>query len=160
YSLAMPNVVQSLTQLVTAPVESFDALVCSSQAVLRMVRSVTGLFSDYLRERQGGDPSLRMRLEVIPPGVPTDTYRPVSPEQKQAQRKPLKINPDEIAVLYAGQIAFHARAHPMPLFVGLAEAARATNQKVHLLLAGWSYQEALLKAFTEGARIFAPNVRV
>ena len=69
--LSHPPTVQALGALVTAPVESFDALICPSQAARKFVQAVAGVYCDFLRERFGGQPALRMRLEVIPPAVAT-----------------------------------------------------------------------------------------
>jgi hypothetical protein len=45
------------------------------------------------------------------------------------------------------------------MFVGLAEAARATGKNVHLMLSGWAANEAIMNSFLEGARTLAPGVR-
>src|SRR5947199_181540 len=45
-----------LCDLVTAPFEPYDALICTSSAVVRVVRTVTGAYADYLRDRFGVTP--------------------------------------------------------------------------------------------------------
>jgi glycosyltransferase involved in cell wall biosynthesis len=159
-SVSHPNTVQALGQLLTAPFEAHDALVCTSQAQLRFVKAILGAWADFLRERMGGQPTARLRLEHIQPGVPIDVFRPVPEEQRQAQRKALKIAPDEVAVLWTGQVSMHLRGHPYPLFTGISEAARRTGKKAVLLLAGWATQEAILKVVADACRIFAPNIRL
>jgi glycosyltransferase involved in cell wall biosynthesis len=150
----------ALCQLVTAPFESCDALICTSQAVVDTVRAVAGAYADYLRDRHGGTPRIRVRLERIPLGVNTDRYRPPTPAERTAQRQALHIADDELAVLFVGRLSFHAKAHPFPIFHGLAQAARNTGRKVHLILAGWAASPDILNAFVEGVREFAPGVRV
>src|SRR5262245_43777031 len=56
-----------LCQLVTAPYEPYDTLICTSTAVEHMVRTVMGHYADVLRDRFGGDPAPRVALEMIPP---------------------------------------------------------------------------------------------
>ncbi|MBX6312652.1 MAG: glycosyltransferase family 4 protein [Isosphaeraceae bacterium] len=160
HTLASLNGTEALCSLVTAPFEPYDALICTSRAVTQMVRATTGAYSDFLRDRFGGQPELRLRLETIPLGVDPDKFRPPTPEERAASRYTLGIADDEVVVLFVGRLSAHAKAHPFPLYDGLARAARATGRKVHLLLAGWAANEPIRKAFQDGARVFAPGVRV
>ncbi len=128
--------IEALHSLVTAPFEPFDAVVCPSRAIEEMVRTTAGAYADDLRERFGGDPSLRLRLEVIPWGIDVDRQRPATTEERSGARRALGLGDEEIAVLSAGPISFHAKGHPFPLFEGLQRVARGNARKVHLLLAG------------------------
>lgn len=160
HTLCSANVAEALCNLVTAPFEPYDALVCTSTAVVKMVRAVTDNFADYLRDRHGGDPRLRLRLEHIPLGVDVDAYRPATTQERADRRKALGIGDDEVVVLFVGRLSHHSKAHPFPMFHGLGQAARATGRKVHLLLSGWSPHPAVRQAFADGAAAFAPGVRV
>jgi glycosyltransferase involved in cell wall biosynthesis len=160
HTLCSTSVAETLCQMVTAPFESFDALVCTSHAVVSVVRALTENYCDYLRERLGGAPRLRARLELIPLGVDTERFRPPTVDERRARRQMLGISDDEIVVLFVGRLSHHAKAHPFPMFHGLSQAARATGKKVHLLLAGWAAAPEIQNAFLDGARVFAPNVRV
>src|SRR5450432_2615734 len=48
HTLSSASAAHSLCDLLTAPFESFDALICTSKAVVEMVRAVTGAYADYL----------------------------------------------------------------------------------------------------------------
>jgi glycosyltransferase involved in cell wall biosynthesis len=148
-----------LGDLVTAPYEPYDALICTSQAVLRMVRTVTGSYADYLRDRHGGSPAVRLRLETIPLGVNPERFHPATPQERAAQRHALGATDDEVVVLFVGRLVYHAKAHPVPMLLALNRAALATRRKVHLVLAGWA-TPAILREYEEAARIFAPNLRL
>jgi glycosyltransferase involved in cell wall biosynthesis len=160
HTLCSADAVGRLRDLLLAPFEPYDALICTSRAVVRMVRAVTDAFADYLRDRFGGAPALRSRLELIPLGVDTDRYHPPRPEERAAVRAALTIADDEVVVLFVGRLSLHGKAHPFPLFAGLDRAVRATGRKVRLLCAGWATSDAILKAFAAGARDFAPGIRV
>jgi glycosyltransferase involved in cell wall biosynthesis len=149
-----------LCELVTGPFEPYDSLICTSRSVVNMVRAVTGAYIDFLRERMGGTPHVRMRLEMIPLGVDTQKFRPATEEERALNREALGVAYDEVAVLFVGRFAHHAKAHPFPIYHGVAEAARATGRKVHLLMCGWAANQAVMQAFRDGARAFAGNVRV
>lgn len=160
HTLASLGGLYSLNTMVTAPFESHDALICTSRAVTEMVRTVTGTYCDFLRDRFGGTPRLLPRLETIPLGVDTEEYRPAQPEERALVRQTLGLADDEVVVLFVGRLSFHAKANPYPMYCALARAARQTGRKVHLLLSGWASNELIHKAFHDGARVFAPNLRV
>jgi glycosyltransferase involved in cell wall biosynthesis len=160
HTICSRTVMQGLCEMVTAPFESFDALVCTSRAVRSSVETVTGAYTEYLRERDGGNPRLRARLELIPLGVDPHRFHPPSAEERAAARRKFRVTEDESAVLFVGRLSFHAKAHPFPLYAGLARARRETGRKLHLLLSGWAPNREVLTAFQDGARLFAPGVRV
>jgi glycosyltransferase involved in cell wall biosynthesis len=156
-SLAM---VHTLQQLALAPTEPCDALICSSAAVRETVRALLDRWSSYLRQRFGGDPASRLRLEVIPPCIDLAAYRPASAEQRLAQRLALGIAEGTVVVLCVGPLSLHLRASPVPLVQVLSEAARQAGQPVHLLLAGGVTNEAILRGIADGVRLFGPNLKV
>jgi glycosyltransferase involved in cell wall biosynthesis len=146
--------------MVTAPYESHDALVCTSAAVVRMVRALTGAYADYLRDRGGGTPGLRPRLETVPLGVNPERFRPATAAERAQRRAALHVADDAVAILFVGRFTPHAKAHPFPMFHGVAEAARRTGRSVHLILSGWAPHPTLLQTYLDAARAFAPGVPV
>jgi glycosyltransferase involved in cell wall biosynthesis len=160
HTLCSLEAVRQICDYVTAPFEPFDILVCTSSAVLDMVRQVAETYAEYLRDRFGGRPALGLRLAHVPLGVDTDRFRPATPEERVQQRQALGITDEEVAVLFVGRLSHHAKAHPVPMFDGLARAARETGQAVHLILSGWSASPGVHAAFVEGGRLFAAGVRV
>jgi hypothetical protein len=125
-----------------------------------MVERVWDAYAEHLRERLGGNPKPRIQTATIPLGVNTEKYRPATNEERTTERKRLGIAEDETAVLFVGRLSHHAKAHPFPMYRGLAQAAGHTGRKVHLLMVGWAASAPVMQAFSEGARAFAPNVRV
>lgn len=160
HTLASPGAANALCELVAAPFEPCDTLICTSRAVADMVRAVTSSYCDYLKERFGGNPTLRLRLETIPLGVNVGKFRPPSPEERAACRRELGVADNEVMVLSVGRLSHHAKAHPFPVFHAVNQAARRTGQKVHLVMAGWAANPAIAEAFRGGARYFAPAARV
>lgn len=160
HTTCTPNVMHGFAEMITAPFEPFDALICSSRSVLSTVKAVTGHHTEYLRERFGGQPTFRPRLEVIPLGVNHEKYHPATPEERRAARQTLSIHDDEVMVLCVGRLSHHAKAHPFPVWAAVEQAAQRTKQRIHLVFAGWAANAAIEGAFKEGARIFAPSVRV
>lgn len=159
HTLASPAAIAAICALVTAPFEPYDAVVCTSQAVVRMVRTVMDDWADYLSHRFGGRRPAGPRLEVIPLGVNVERFSPATDQQRQAARQLLRIEPDEVAVLCVGRLSHHAKAHPFPLFRAVSAAAERTGKRVHLMFAGWAAHPAIDSGFRDGAERFASNVR-
>ena len=134
-------------------------------AVANVVREVTEAYADHLRARLGVPPGKRPsaaisnRLKTIPLGVDVDRFHPASPEDRLLARRMLGVADDEVAILYVGRLSHHAKAHPFPMFRGAAQAAAASGQRLHLILAGWAAHPAVHAAFVDGARTFAVGVR-
>jgi hypothetical protein len=94
---------------------------------------------------------------VIPLGVDCDFFdlRPVT---RKAWRQELGIGADDVALLFMGRLSFHAKAHPLPMYVAAEAAAKATNRRVHLIQAGWFANLAIEQAFRQGAKQLCPSV--
>lgn len=160
HTLASPAAVAGLRALLTAPFEEYDALVCTSRAVVDMVKAVIGAFADYLRDRFGGNPVLRPRLERIPLGVDLDRYRPATADERAAARRALSVEDGEVMMLCVGRLSHHAKAHPFPVFHAAQQAARRSGRAVHLVFAGWAAHRAVGREYKAAARYFAPAARV
>ncbi len=160
HTLSTQAAVQALCELVTAPYEAFDSLVCTSRAVADMVHAVTGAYGEYLKERFGGSPGMRSRIEVIPLGVNPDRFRPPSVDERSRRRAQLGVGAEDVVILCVGRLSHHAKAHPFPVFFAAEQAARQTGKKVRLVFAGWAAHPAIDRAFREGAARFAPSVNV
>lgn len=158
HTICSRAIMDTFTSLVTAPFEPYDTLFCISRASVEVVRRVTSNYAAWLKERHGGNPRLRARLEHVPLGVDTEKFRPATPEERASARKELGIDPNALVVLYVGRFTHFAKVHPFPMFRGVAEAARATGRKVHIVLAGWAEEDKVTQLFEEGARIFAAGI--
>lgn len=160
HTLCTARAVEVLRGLVTDPWEEYDRLICTSTAVQQMVKTVTQNFSDYLRDRHGGDPRPKIGLETIPLGVNTQRFLPATAAERTTFRQQLKIANDEIAVLFVGRMSHHAKAHPFPMFQSAADAARRSGKRIRLLMVGWSPSGAVSEAFEAAAQAVAVGVRV
>lgn len=160
HTIATKYVMGSIGDLVTAPVQPWDALICTSAAVKTAVERVMGSWIEYLASRTGGQPKILVKLPVIPLGVDCSAF----PEGLEAlnardrQRQELGIAPEDIVVLFVGRLTFSAKAHPVPMYIALERAAQRTKQKIHLIQAGWIEDPREEPDFKNSARIFCPSV--
>ena len=160
HTTASQDTMNEIAGLLRQPAMPWDALVCTSSAVVETVRKVHEAEADYLRWRLGAD--IRFdgpQLPVIPLGVHCDDFG-FSDAQRANARQALQLEPDEVAGLFVGRLVFHAKAHPFAMYRGLQMAAERTGKKVALILCGWVPNEAVAEAFRSGAAQFAPDVRL
>ncbi len=160
HTIASDTVMEDIGQLLTSPVQSWDALICTSQAVKSTLQRLLDNWADYLGRRSGGRFKPEVQMPIIPLGVDTARYAatPQAEEARMAIRRGLGIGDDDIAVLYFGRMSFHAKAHPLPMYLGLEEAAKRTGKRIHLLQAGRFANDGVEQEFREGARRYCPGV--
>lgn len=148
----------SITDMLSAPVMPWDALICTSQAVKSHVTTLLEAQTDYLQWRLGVRPQTLPQLPVIPLGVHCEDFASTAAEKEEARRA-LGIADDEVVALFVGRLSFHAKAHPHAMYIGLEAAARQTGKKTALVQCGWFGTENVEKAFKDGAARFCPSVR-
>lgn len=135
HTMASDRAMDLVADMLVAPVQPWDALVCTSNAVRKMVRTLLEQQALYLRERMGATRCIGPELPVIPLGVDCGSLAP-DPAARARWRAELGIGEDEVAILQFGRISIHMKAHPLPLFVALQRAAAQGGPRLHLILAG------------------------
>ncbi|NJK68746.1 MAG: glycosyltransferase family 4 protein [Microcoleus sp. CSU_2_2] len=160
HTIATKYVMESIGDLVTAPVQPWDALICTSAAVKTTVERVLTAWSEYLAQRTGGKPEILVKLPIIPLGVDCSAF-PQGVEAvntRRQQRQALGISPDDIVVLFVGRLTFSAKAHPVPMYIALERVAQQTKTKIHLIQAGWIEDPREEPDFKTSAQVFCPSV--
>ena len=160
HTLASKGAMEGIGNLLIAPIQPWDAVICTSRAVKTMVERLLGTWSEYLAVRLGAKPAVQFRLPVIPLGVDCEAFLQgqVAQETRSQLRQKLGIGPDDLVVLFVGRLIFNAKAHPVPMYLAMERAAQATNAKVHLIQAGWFEDEQQEVAFKNTASVFSPTV--
>lgn len=160
HSISSDTAMDGLGQLLTAPVQSWDAVICTSQPAKAAMLRLLDNWSDYLSRRSGGRFKPEVQMPIIPLGVDSEKFAtsPATEEARVSIRRGLGIGDDDIAVLYFGRLSFHAKAHPLPMYLGLEETVRRTGKRVHLLQAGRFPNDGVEKEFRDAARRYCPNV--
>jgi len=151
----------AITELLTAPVQPWDALICTSRAVKNNVEKLLQAQADYLRARLGITKLVLPMLPVISLGIHTDDFS-YTLAQKAAARVKLGADASTLVVLYMGRLSFHGKAHPLAMYQALELAAKGLQdgQKIVLVECGWHANEYISKAFADAATLACPSVRV
>ena len=160
HTLGTKYAMEAIGDLITAPMQAWDALICTSAAAKTAVEGALREWSEYLAQRNGGKPEILVKLPVIPLGVDCSAF-PQGMEavnSRRQLRQELGISPDDIVVLFVGRLTFSAKAHPVPMYIALEGAAQQTKAKIHLIQAGWIEDPREEPDFKNSAPIFCPSV--
>lgn len=163
HTISSDRVMDGFGQLLTAPVEPWDALICTSAAVRRTVEGVLESYGEYLGERLGAVPlAPRPELPVIPLGVDCDAYAEGAAlaRARKAARAQLQLGENDVAFLFLGRLSYHAKVHPLPMYLALEAAAQQCGKPLALILAGYFFNDDIRRAFLDGAQRYCPSVRL
>jgi len=166
HSLAPPAMRDYIARAITAPIQPWDTMWCTSPAVRAALSDMYEEYADFLAGRFGGGESKPRpfpAMPVIPLGVEVDEIqsRIAAPGMRETMRAQLGIAEDEVVVLWVGRLSFFEKAHPSPMFLALEEAARRTGAKVRMVNVGWfPGGEQHRELYEEAARNHAPSVTV
>ena len=163
HTLAPPAMRQIIAGALTAPVQSWDAVICTSPAVRDALSNMFDGWGDFLGERFGGELRPRPQLPVIPLGVHAQEIREKAdrPGARARVRSDLGIEADEVLVVWVGRMSFFEKAFPQPMFRAVEEAGRLTGKRMHFALAGWfPGGEADRTRYEQAAAAYAPSVQI
>jgi glycosyltransferase involved in cell wall biosynthesis len=158
HTTASAAIMDRIADLQVAPLQEWDAIICTSQQVRSTILRLAGEQGEYLASRLGARLPPMPQLPVIPLGVDCQKLTPHA-EQRQVERSSLQIGEEDVAILFMGRLSFHAKAHPLPMYLALERIARETGRRIHLLQAGWFANDFIRDAFVDGAKKFCPSVR-
>lgn len=158
HTTASHGAMDSIAELVSEPLMPWDALICTSDAVLETVKTILGARREYLSWRFGAAVTApEPMLPVIPLGVHCGDFSFSDAERREA-REALNIAPGQVVGLFVGRLSYHAKAHPHAMYLGLERAVQATGKSIALVQCGWFANEPIERAFKEGARRYAPSI--
>lgn len=160
HTIASQGTMQAIGDLLIAPIQPWDALICTSVAVKTAVDRLLETWADYLAQRTGGRPKIEVKRPIIPLGIDCASFLQGSEAKttRSRLRQHLGIAPEDIVVLFVGRLIFYAKAHPVPMYLALEQAAQLTHARIHLIQAGWFEDQREEISFKESAKIFCPSV--
>lgn len=161
HTLSSHWAMDAVVDLLTAPVQPWDAVICTSRAGQRVVADLLEQQADYLRDRFKAQKIILPQLPLIPLGIHTQDFQ-FSVAQRIAARSSIGADSDTLVVLFAGRLTFHAKAHPLSMYQAIEQAARGlpAGKRVLLVEFGQFASEPGARAFAEAARLACPSVTV
>ena len=159
HTTASERAMESIVDMSTSPLESWDSLICPSNAVKGHVQALVDEQAKFLRDHLGVTRIPLPEMPVIPLGIHTEDFIS-STEERALARSSMGIADDEIVVLYVGRLSFHAKAHPLAMYQALEAASLASGKKISLVESGWHGNERIKDAFRAAAELTCPSIRV
>ena len=159
HTTSSAGAMDALAGLITAPVQPWDTVICTSTAVKDNVTRLLQAQVDYLKDRLGISKLVLPQLPVIPLGIHTSDFV-FNSDQKAAARASLAVSPDTLVVLFMGRLSFHAKAHPLAMYQAIESAAKSTGKQLVLVECGWHANEFIAKSYADAAQLACPSVRV
>lgn len=139
HTLAPPAVRELIGATTVAPVQPWDALICTSPSVQQALAAMLDQWEQYLRDRLGARQCPRPQLPMIPLGVDLAALQAAAADSaaRQALRNQLGIAPEDLLVLWVGRLSYFEKAFPQPMFQAVQRAQQRLPQRLHLVMAGW-----------------------
>ena len=162
HTTSSAGAMDAICELMTAPVQPWDAVICTSHAVKDNVQRLLQAQLNLLKDRLGISKLVLPMFPVIPLGVHTQDFV-FSDAQKQVARQQLNADDKTLVVLFMGRLSFHAKAHPLAMYQSLQKAAQSIHplgKKIKLVECGWHANEFIEKAYREAALQACPEVEV
>ena len=129
----------------------WDSIVCPETPVLRVMQNHLDRLRTCLHEQFGLDLKYEGRLDSIPLGVNTHTYRP---RDKQALRQQFGLPLDKVLLLWVGRFSHYDKMDLRPLLLAFKAALeKCSKNEAVLVLAGddtrYNYSEKVIELATE-----------
>ena len=162
HTLSSNGVQKAMSELSSAPIRPWDALICTSKAGKKVVEGFLDRQEDYLRWRHGARHFERPQLPIIPLGIDpslwTTTEEPRS--RKQRCRKELGLPQQARLVLIAGRLDFLTKFQPDPLLRVLEDLRTSSQPTLELVIYGEALNDEQLTQWKQGAKQLAPSVPI
>lgn len=157
HTLSESHAMEAVGQLLTGPVQAWDALVCTTTVARRAVERALEEYGEYFLGLTGAKPACRAQLPVIPLGVDSDAFVADAGE-RAAFRARHNIPQDVPVLLYMGRLDHAEKANPVPLYIAAQDAAERIGRPLYLLEVGWFRSEFFAQTFAQAAAALAPSV--
>jgi len=158
HTTATTAVMQGAVDLRLAPQMPWDAVICTSKAVLASQEAQQDMVDEYLRTRFGNTPP-RPVMPVIPLGITPKDYSH-DPEARTRLRNRMSLDKKDIVISTLSRLTPFGKFDPFPLFMAMEDASQKLPKglKLHFVACGIYTDAYSRKIFEDGAAKLMPNV--
>lgn len=157
HTTASANVMGILPNFLVAPLEDYDALICTSSAVRAAVDTQIGMMREYMTQQYGPRRRPEAQRVTIPLGVNCEDFS-TTPEARRSWRERLDIPQDAVVALYVGRFNIKAKMNPALMAVALERAAVRTGKTIYWVNSGWAESAAAGDIFHAETQKLCPSV--
>ena len=157
HTTATSRIMDAVAELIYAPIEPWDALICTSRAVRDSLDVQIAAVREYLATRLDAREVPTPQLTTIPLGINVKDFSPPARKRREWREK-LGIPEDALVILYVGRLNYTSKMSPAPMAIALERLAKQIKQPVHWILSGWAANETVEKHYHEETRSACPSV--
>jgi starch synthase len=157
HTISSRAVLDGVADLLLAPVNPWDAVICTSRAVHEALSGLLNRAEDDLRARLGATKFSRPLMPIIPLGVHSQRFTRNDADRAHWRSK-LGIAEDAVAILFFGRLSVHAKASPFQLAQAAELAAQRTKKPFTILWCGRFNDDFQRRVFMNTAKTMAPSV--
>ena len=157
HTTATHRVMDAVADLSVAPLEPWDALICTSTAVRASVEAELSAVREDLTQRLGATRLPQPQLATIPLGLNSADFAP-DPAQRRSWREKLDIPEDALVVLYLGRYSAGAKMNPALMAMALEAAAQRTGRQIYWVVAGWAGTDQESAKFHAMTKQWCPSI--
>ncbi len=157
HTTASANVMGLLPNFLIAPLEDYDALICTSNAVRSAVDTQIEMMRAYMAHQYGPRRRPEAQRVTIPLGVNCADFS-TTPQARNSWRERLDIPDDAIVALYVGRFNAKAKMNPALMAVALERAAVRSGKAIYWVNSGWAETDAAGEIFHTETRKLCPSV--
>jgi glycosyltransferase involved in cell wall biosynthesis len=157
HTTATAHTMGIISNLLIAPLEDYDALICTSSAVHASVETQLDGVRDYLAREFGPRRRPEAQRVVIPLGVNTGDLAATA-DQRQAWRARLGIPDEAVVALYVGRFSSREKMNPALMAMALEKTAQATGETIYWLNSGWAESPQEAETYHREARALCPSI--
>ena len=163
HTLAPPMVREQIGAVSIAPVQAWDALICTSPSVLTAMHNMFDQWEEYLQQRFAAKTIVRPHLPLIPLGVDLGFQQKArtNANARILLREKLQLSDQDVLVLWVGRLSYYEKAFPQSMFIALQKAADYSGVSLHFAMVGWfPAGEEDYRLYHEAAQVYCSRVSV
>ena len=163
HTLAPPMVREQIGAVSIAPVQAWDALICTSPSVLTAMHNMFDQWEEYLQQRFAAKTIVRPHLPLIPLGVDLGFQQKArtNANARILLREKLQLSDQDVLVLWVGRLSYYEKAFPQSMFIALQRAADCSGVSLHFAMVGWfPAGEEDYRLYHEAAQVYCSRVSV
>lgn len=158
HTLSSSGAMDLISDLILPAFQPWDGLICTSAAALRVVTALHDHARDHWQRTMGARVFNTPSLAVIPLGVNVPDFRR-DENARAAARARFNLKADDVVFLFAGRLAFHAKANPTAFYQAIEAACRRTGRTLVCLEAGIYPNPGAATAYAQARAQLAPSAR-
>jgi glycosyltransferase involved in cell wall biosynthesis len=159
HTISETHIIDEIGNLLLAPLEPWDALICTSEAGRKAVETLLDGVAGYLHDRFGATRIAPAQLVTIPLGLHVDDFD-VTAGARLRWRAKLGIPENAPVALHLGRFSTNTKMHPGPMGIALQQAAQRLGVRVYWVMFGGARRPEDEEAFVRAAGAFCPDVEI